>query len=92
VNLNGVRGALWNLSTITDGALVWTSDARGRFTEWRVYANPVYAKTSRSWPVGVYTSQGSRRLVIVSCTGKLHYVGGYGYSYDDNQFVYAAPA
>jgi len=34
-------------------------------------------------------SSGPRRLVLASCTGRLSYVSGYGFSYDDNQFIFA---
>lgn len=89
VNLNGVRGALWNLSQVQPGADIWITDDQTRVTHWQVYANPVVPKDSPTWPVDVFSATGPRRLVLASCTGTLHRVSGYGYSYDDNQFVYA---
>jgi Sortase domain len=92
VNLNGVQGAFSKLSRIEPGADIWVTDDRGAVTHWRVYANPVVPKDSPAWPVDVFDATGPRRLVLASCTGTLHLVAGYGYSYDDNQFVYAAPS
>ena len=89
INLNGVSGAFHNLSATRLGSDVWVTDANGRLTHWRVYANPVVNKHSASWPVDVFDASGPRRLVLASCTGSLAYVDGYGYSYDDNQFIYA---
>jgi hypothetical protein len=90
INLDGVRGALWNLSDTRPGADIWVTNSAASLTHWRVYANPVVNKESPAWPVGVFDPTGQRRLVVASCTGALHYTPGYGYSYDDNQFVYAA--
>jgi hypothetical protein len=90
INLDGVRGALWNLSDTRPGADIWVTNSEASLTHWRVYANPVVNKESSAWPVDVFDPTGQRRLVVASCTGALHYVPGYGYSYDDNQFVYAA--
>jgi hypothetical protein len=92
INLDGVQGALWNLSRIQLGADIWVTDDEGKLSHWHVYANPAIAKDSPDWPVDVFDDQGPRRLVVASCTGQLHLVPGYGYSYDDNQFVYAVPA
>jgi hypothetical protein len=89
INLNGVSGAFRNLSATPLASDVWVSDAAGKLTHWRVYANPVVNKHSSYWPVDVFDPAGPRRLVLASCTGALAYVGGYGYSYDDNQFIYA---
>jgi hypothetical protein len=89
INLDGVRGALWNLSSTHAGADIWVSDAQSHLTHWRAYANPVVDKNSPAWPASVFDATGPRRLVLASCTGTLHFEAGYGYSYDDNQFVYA---
>ena len=91
INLDGVRGAFSELSATPLAADVWVTDSADQLTRWRVYANPVVNKHSATWPVDVFDPSGPRRLVLASCTGTLSYVDGFGYSYDDNQFIYATP-
>jgi Sortase domain len=84
-------GALYNLYLVKPGAIVYTADAAGRVTRWRVTGLAVVQKSELpSWVFAGPT--GPRRLVIVTCGGPVQYSAQYGNSYLDNVIATAVPA
>lgn len=85
VNMSGREGALWDLSNVTPGAQITTFDADNKATNW--VAVGLQATDKDQLPQGLDTTDGQRRLVIVTCGGEVH-----GGNYDKNVIVTAAPA
>jgi hypothetical protein len=85
------NGTLYNLYRVQPGAIVYTSDASGRVTRWRVTKLVVVLKSQLpSWAYA--GTSGPRMLVMVTCGGPLDYIRGYGYSYRDNVIAVAVPS
>ena len=80
-------GALAELHRLAPGALVVTTDARGRPTSWRVDALLVRAKDD----LPAFPTDGPRRLAIVTCGGPLLRTPA-GNTYRDNVIAFATPA
>ena len=87
------EGALYNLYTVQQGAVVVTTDSKGVRTSWRVIALDSIDK--KALPAGIFTRNGPRRLVLVTCGGNLLHIdgpnGGYN-TYQNNTLAYAVPA
>ncbi len=84
-------GALYRLSRITPGAVLYTTDRAGTVTRWRAVSLRVVIKSEL--PADLFTGRsGPRRLIVVTCGGPIEHLPGYGNSYRDNVIVTAVPA
>ncbi|MBW3086780.1 hypothetical protein KEM60_03009 [Austwickia sp. TVS 96-490-7B] len=86
VNLADRPGALHALHRIAEHAQVITTDAAGRRHQWHVDALVVRAKTD----LPQFSSQGPRRLAMVTCGGPLLRLNGVD-TYRDNVIAFAVP-
>jgi hypothetical protein len=83
-------GALYRLSDVTPGMVIYTVDASGRVSRWRAVSLRVVVKAEL--PAGLFAGYGGPRLLtLVTCGGPIEYVPGYGNSYEDNVIVTAVP-
>ncbi|WP_245599722.1 class F sortase [Nakamurella lactea] len=94
VNIAGQGlGALYRLSEIQPGAVVVTTGDTGRRSSWRVTS--LESVNKRALPDDIFDGAGPRRLVLVTCGGKLLHIdgphGGYN-TYENNIVVRAVPA
>lgn len=87
VTFNSVKGALFPLYTITQGASVVTTDAKGQAWGWRVVGLDVVPRTDT---LPAFSPVGSRTLVIVTCGGKATPTSK-GIIYSSNVIVTAVP-
>ncbi|HET7172821.1 MAG TPA: class F sortase [Nocardioidaceae bacterium] len=88
INMNGVEGALSQLSDVAPGDVIVTTGPNGRPRLWAVYRVAVNLKANL--PQEIFDQSGPRRLVVVTCAGAVVFEGGE-YTYLDNVRVYAAP-
>jgi hypothetical protein len=85
------RGALYPLAHVSPGALAIATDADGTVTRWRVVSLLAVAKDRL--PGSVFDGPvGPRRLVLVTCGGRVIQKPGVGGVYEDNVIVTAVPA
>jgi len=89
VNLDGEEGAFAPLYRAEYGDRIYLTDSQGRRSAWAVVAVATVAKADV--PQSIFTATGRRRLVLVTCTGKLIATRGHGHSYDSNLIVTALP-
>lgn len=82
-------GVLYPLATIRKGALVYTSDPRGRLRTWRVTS--VSAPLKADLPSSLFTATGRRRLAIITCGGTVTWNPNGTRSYPRNVVVLASP-
>lgn len=84
-------GSLYNLYLVQPGAPVYTSDAAGHITRWRVTSLAVVLKSEL--PSWVFAGRsGPRKLVIVTCGGPVEYIPRHGNAFRDNVIATAVPA
>jgi hypothetical protein len=84
------RGALYPLAHVSPGALAVATDADGTVTRWRVVSLLTVAKDRL--PGSVFDGAvGPRRLVLVTCGGRVIQKPGVGGVYEDNVIVTAVP-
>ncbi len=81
------RGAFFRLKDGRAGSLIRVTSADGRTRSYRITTVRTYVKTAL--PLGVWTTRGPRRLVLVTCGGPFLPAEG---SYRDNVVVTAVPA
>lgn len=81
--------AFGRLAFLHTGDLVYTADARGAQTAWRVVGVTARAKTAGVDPAGFVGAKGRRLLALITCGGAFD---GSSYSYEDNVYAYAVPA
>lgn len=89
VTWNGDAAALYYLGEARPGAAVRTWDARGRREDWVVTAVEVLDK--EALPAHLFTPDGPRRLVLVTCGGELHQLPDRTWTYESNIVVTAVP-
>lgn len=93
VNIGSVAGPLHDLGEVKAGTLVYTTDSAGKLYAWRVGSLDVYRK--RAIPTESFSTEGARRLRLVTCGGKAGRVtkqgGGTYYGYEDNVVATAYP-
>jgi sortase family protein len=82
------KGALWPLYTAEPGNSVLITDSSGTVTRWTVTGLRSVLKTHL--PQEIFTRAGPRRLVIVTCGGKLVRSDAGNY-YQDNVVLTARP-
>ncbi len=86
---NQGNGALYQLSTIQPGALVVVTDNNGAPTRW---VTDALANVNKSvLPQDIFDAHGQRRLVLVTCGGKILTLPNGAHTYADNIVVSAAP-
>lgn len=78
-------GAFGSLAELRRGATVLTTDSAGVVQAWRVTA--VTAMLQADLPQDIFDASGPRRLVLVTCGGKLE----PDHLYNENVVVYALP-
>lgn len=83
-------GALFPLSTVTEGALVYTTDADDRMRAWKVVS--ISAPLKADLPADLFTATGQRRLAIITCGGRVTTHPDGTRSYSRNVVVIAMPA
>lgn len=82
-------GALYQLSTIQPGALVVVTGNDGSPTRW---VTDALANVNKSvLPQDIFDAHGERRLVLVTCGGKILTLPNGAHTYADNIVVSAAP-
>lgn len=82
-------GALYQLSTITPGAVVVVTGGDAVPTRWAVTS---LANVTKSvLPQDIFDPHGVRRLVLVTCGGKILTLPGGTHTYSDNIVVSATP-
>jgi sortase (surface protein transpeptidase) len=81
--------AFGRLADLQAGDLVYTADAHGAQTAWRVTAVTARSKAAGVDPAGFAGPTGSRRLALITCGGPFD---STSYSYDDNVYAFAVPA
>ncbi len=81
--------AFGRLAHLHAGDLVYTSDARGEQTAWRVRRVSARAKAGGVDPAAFAGTQGPRQLVMITCGGPFDL---RAHSYSDNVYVRATPA
>jgi len=87
---NQGNGALYQLSTIQPGALVVITGNDGAPTRW---VTDALANVNKSvLPQDIFDAHGQRRLVLVTCGGKILTLPNGAHTYADNIVVSAAPA
>ncbi|MHB8221174.1 MAG: DUF7507 domain-containing protein, partial [Acidimicrobiales bacterium] len=84
---NQGNGALYDLSQIKPGAIIHVSDSSGNITTWVASSLQAYPKSEL--PQDIFSPNGSRQLVLVTCGGA--FVPSTGH-YVDNVVVRAVPA
>lgn len=83
------NGALYKLSTIQPGALVVVTGNDGVQTRW---VTDALANVNKSvLPQDIFDAHGARRLVLVTCGGKILTLPNGAHTYADNIVVSAAP-
>jgi len=86
---NQGNGALYQLSTIQPGALVVVTGNNGAPTRW---VTDALANVNKSvLPQDIFDAHGQRRLVLVTCGGKILTLPNGAHTYADNIVVSAAP-
>ncbi len=86
---NQGNGALYQLSTIQPGALVVVTGNDGSATRW---VTDALANVNKSvLPQDIFDVHGQRRLVLVTCGGKILTLPNGAHTYADNIVVSAAP-
>jgi len=86
---NQGNGALYQLSTIQPGALVVVTGNDGSATRW---VTDALANVNKSvLPQDIFDAHGQRRLVLVTCGGKILTLPNGAHTYADNIVVSAAP-
>lgn len=92
VNMPGQgSGALYRLGSLRPHDLVYTTDANGVVSRWRVVSLTEVHKDQL--PGDVFAGRtGPRRLVLVTCGGPVIHLPGHGASYRDNVIATAVPA
>ncbi|MDA8354727.1 MAG: class F sortase [Actinomycetota bacterium] len=83
---NQGNGALYDLSNIQPGAVIYLSGSSGSPTAWKAVSLEAYPKAQL--PQGIFAPTGPRRLAIVTCGGAFDPATGH---YADNVVVIAAP-
>lgn len=86
VDSDGRLGALHGLSRAAPAARIVTTDAAGRPTTWQVVA----LETRHKDDVPAFPATGPRRLVVVTCGGRVLRTSA-GFTYEDNVVVTAVP-
>ncbi|WP_261559940.1 class F sortase [Frankia tisae] len=81
--------AFGRLAYLHTGDLVYTSDARGTQTAWRVQRVFARAKAGGVDPAAFAGSRGPRQLIMITCGGPFDIRAR---SYSDNVYVRAVPA
>ena len=92
VSLGGTRGVFANLSKLTVGSLIYTSDGSGKTTAWRVASKNLYGK--RALPQDVFYPATPRMLTLITCGGAMGTVAGPAgsyYGHEDNEVIQAVP-
>lgn len=85
ISASGVRGAFWNLHTLSGGEMVYTKDDQGAVQAWQVTQMRVL--NHREFPQEYWNAEGQRQLVIATCGGQIN---DQGY-FTDNVFAIAQP-
>lgn len=85
-------GVFSDLDRILPGSQVWTTDSRGRATEWVITSiRPI---NKFELPSKLYSTSGKRQLVLVTCSGRIVQTQVNGKNenhYDNNLVVVAVP-
>jgi hypothetical protein len=89
VTWNGDAAALYYLGEARPGAAVRTWDGDGRREDWVVTAVEVLDK--QALPPHLFTKDGPRRLVLVTCGGELAQLPDGSWTYESNIVVTAVP-
>lgn len=80
------KGAFYDLHKVQPGDEVWTRDKTGLYQRWAIEGLVVYSH--REFPQEYFSATGQRRLVLVTCGGRLNKRTGY---YRDNVIAIARP-
>lgn len=89
VTWNDELGALYELHRIEPGALIHTSDLRGRTETWQ--ATELRLVPYDALPTDLLDATGPRRLVLVTCAGEVVTDAAGERTFSDNLVVTAAP-
>ncbi|MFC4591888.1 class F sortase [Sphaerisporangium corydalis] len=81
--------AFRRLARLRPGQLIYTADAHGRQSAWRVTEVTALSKRAGTDPTAFAGPAGPRRLVLITCGGAFD---ASARSYDDNVYVFAVPA
>jgi hypothetical protein len=90
VNLDGVPGVFARLYEVGAGEDIVTTDSAGHARHWAVTAVQTVAKADL--PQSLFDARGPRRLVLVTCTGRLLRTASGARTYDSNLVVTALPS
>ncbi|RNL60655.1 DUF11 domain-containing protein [Nocardioides marmoriginsengisoli] len=82
-------GAFWRLSKAKVGQVVKIKDGAGKVHRYKVTGKRTYPR-SKKLPASLFSTTGSARMLLVSCTGKVTRPGG-GFHYTKNLVVTAVP-
>ncbi|GAA1147272.1 class F sortase [Ornithinicoccus hortensis] len=89
VTWRGDHGALYFLGEVGPGARVDTWDEQGERTTWAVSSVELFDK--QALPDRLFTPDGERRLVLVTCGGPIIQLGGGDWTHESNIVVTAVP-
>lgn len=81
VSWNGEPGALYNLAKAPLGAQAWVTDVKGNRQQFQLERKTPYKK--EALPKSLWTNKGPKKLVVVTCGGKLH-LRGNTWHFDSN--------
>ncbi len=90
VSYNGRRGSLYSLSRLKAGNLAYVSGPDGKVNSFKLVGLKSYRKASL--PDSVWSPKGERRLVVVTCGGKIIRKRHGRRSFSDNVVATFVPA